>query len=478
MFAKTLLFATLLITSFLFPSVAKAHEASESGRIVIHMQDSGFDPSDIVLEKGETVVFENTGKKPHWPASNIHPTHDIYPEFDPKKAIEKGGSWEFTFSQSGIFQFHDHLNPTFGGKVSVEGQEQAQAALTPQKTNRPQQFFEEAKFFLIKVLRKVLPGKIFGALFNQEIRMLVSQKKDKELGELIALDGPEKVMQKLFKESRDGKLFNCHIPAHSVGRVAYKVLKEEALTLNIGLCHSGYVHGSIAAFIKETGDQDLPKRVSEVCEKLKTDFAKLGCYHASGHGIMAYLNADLPGSISKCKEYDTDFKRKHCMVGVFMENIASRFGDSLSAHKTDWLSDKPHFPCDGIEQDPLVQKMCYSIQPNWMRILSKNNMDNVVSECLQTKGDFIPSCFFGFGQEATLISRFKPEKIMEVCNKVPKDKNYFDMCLIGAQAVIMDFWGPGLKDQASQFCALQPPENKESCLKRMQERIMDLSKGT
>lgn len=86
---------------------------------VIKMTDAGFQPSEVTVKKGDAVELKNEGTKDHWPASAIHPTHLVYPEFDPKQGIKPGESWSFTFDKIGEWRFHDHLFPTSTGKVTV-----------------------------------------------------------------------------------------------------------------------------------------------------------------------------------------------------------------------------------------------------------------------------------------------------------------------------------------------------------------------
>lgn len=88
--------------------------------IVISMTEDGFFPSTINIKQGETVVFKNDGAQDHWPASAIHPTHLVYPEFDSKKSVASGDSWSFAFTKKGSWRYHDHLNPTFTGTINVE----------------------------------------------------------------------------------------------------------------------------------------------------------------------------------------------------------------------------------------------------------------------------------------------------------------------------------------------------------------------
>lgn len=89
-------------------------------KTVVNMTENGFSPSVINIKQGETVVFKNIGVQDHWPASAIHPTHQVYPEFDPKQPIASQKSWSFTFTKKGSWRFHDHLSPTFTGTVNVQ----------------------------------------------------------------------------------------------------------------------------------------------------------------------------------------------------------------------------------------------------------------------------------------------------------------------------------------------------------------------
>lgn len=88
-------------------------------KIEIMMTSKGFEPANITVKKGTKVTFVNKDNKSHWPASAPHPTHTIYPQFDPKAGIAAGKSWNFTFDRAGEWKFHDHLLPTFFGSVTV-----------------------------------------------------------------------------------------------------------------------------------------------------------------------------------------------------------------------------------------------------------------------------------------------------------------------------------------------------------------------
>lgn len=100
--------------------VITAEEAESLADHVIKMMPGGFSPSTINIKKGETVAWINEDSQFRWPASNIHPTHEIYSEFDPKQPLAQGEAWLFTFEKTGNWNFHDHLTPRLKGTVTVE----------------------------------------------------------------------------------------------------------------------------------------------------------------------------------------------------------------------------------------------------------------------------------------------------------------------------------------------------------------------
>jgi plastocyanin len=85
----------------------------------IMMKEDGYEPADVTIKAGQAIRFINKSSGNRWPASNIHPTHEIYPEFDPKKAIQPGESWAFTFRNKGTWRMHDHLLSYMKGVITV-----------------------------------------------------------------------------------------------------------------------------------------------------------------------------------------------------------------------------------------------------------------------------------------------------------------------------------------------------------------------
>jgi plastocyanin len=90
------------------------------GGNVVKYTDSGWDPSTLTIKSGETVTFENDSSDDAWPASNVHPTHLLYPGFDAKKPLLHGDSYSFTFTKVGSWGYHNHLEPDVQGTIVVK----------------------------------------------------------------------------------------------------------------------------------------------------------------------------------------------------------------------------------------------------------------------------------------------------------------------------------------------------------------------
>lgn len=89
--------------------------------VTIVRTDTGYEPSEVVIEPGTIVIWKNISNSFHWPASDYHPNHSEYPgDFDPKRAIAVGETWQFTFDRVGEWGYHDHVRATVVGTVLVE----------------------------------------------------------------------------------------------------------------------------------------------------------------------------------------------------------------------------------------------------------------------------------------------------------------------------------------------------------------------
>ncbi len=295
---------------FLFAFFAFADAASgASGGEVVRMTGGGFGPERVEIQAGEAVVFENGDAKGHWPASDAHPMHDEYPDFDPKEPVEPGEEWSFTFEEPGEWSFHDHMNPMFTGEIVVR---------------------EESGFF-------APIGNFFAAissLFSGEEH--VSHGHGGEHGEgsagekyaeIVRDEDPRAALARLGAdmEEDDEVLRGCHPVAHEIGHTAYEKYGDfgEAMKFQDEVCNSGYVHGVIEERFAQSDD---------VLTDMKTmcaDYGEAGgylewqCYHGIGHGVMYFTSNDLPRALGMCDAFEGAAGRSSCYNGTFMENFGA-----------------------------------------------------------------------------------------------------------------------------------------------------------
>jgi len=81
--------------------------------------DKGFVPEKISVEAGSLVQFVNESSKDMWVASAPHPSHIKLPTFDQFKPLKKGAIYRYVFDKKGTWEYHDHINPSAGGVVTV-----------------------------------------------------------------------------------------------------------------------------------------------------------------------------------------------------------------------------------------------------------------------------------------------------------------------------------------------------------------------
>lgn len=106
----------LVSTSLLVPEATKKKDISAT---VIYT-DKGFNPQEIIIKQGGTVLFVNEGSNKMWVASNPHPSHTILSTFDQFGLADTGEAYQYTFENVGEWVYHDHVNASFEGTVIVE----------------------------------------------------------------------------------------------------------------------------------------------------------------------------------------------------------------------------------------------------------------------------------------------------------------------------------------------------------------------
>lgn len=106
------------------PSVESNSSASASAEVLtqeymVGITAEGFSPKEITIKAGSNVTWTNSDKVVHTVNSAVHPTHQVYPPLNLGN-IQPGDKKSLTFPTAGIYKYHDHLNPSLTGQVTVE----------------------------------------------------------------------------------------------------------------------------------------------------------------------------------------------------------------------------------------------------------------------------------------------------------------------------------------------------------------------
>ncbi|HEY4527511.1 MAG TPA: DUF5667 domain-containing protein, partial [Candidatus Paceibacterota bacterium] len=99
------------------PFVAPAMTVPRTRKVEVG--EAGFNPKELKIKKGDTVIWTNASSRQVWPASAVHPTHQELPGFDSLRGISADESYSFRFDKPGSWRYHDHLNPALTGVVQV-----------------------------------------------------------------------------------------------------------------------------------------------------------------------------------------------------------------------------------------------------------------------------------------------------------------------------------------------------------------------
>ncbi len=115
---------------------AESQEDGGPAFAVVTLTNDGFSPSSVTVARGETVRFINDSSRGMWVGVDEHPTHTGYDgtstrehctngmntgtSFDQCTSVERGEFWDFTFTKSGTFGFHNHVGASSTGTVVVQ----------------------------------------------------------------------------------------------------------------------------------------------------------------------------------------------------------------------------------------------------------------------------------------------------------------------------------------------------------------------
>lgn len=382
-YIKLIVFLTCIALAFLifgFEAAPKMYE--------VLLTKDGYIPQILHIKKGDTVKFRSNLNKPFWPASDLHPSHLLYSEFDPKQGIPAESEWTFKFEKRGVWHFHDHLDPTKRGTVIV-----GNLNIEALKKMR-----DLVSYALIRLVGKDIYIVQMINACPKETEFEVGKKCwEAAISNIDKYFGINGAFEFLEKENKANINFagTCHYYAEYIGFLSYERFFNGELSQiykNANICGYGYYHSFLQEWISHT--RDLPT-AKEYCMSITEKGGNLddqkNCFFGLGIGLT-FLNMKdfqkeddviINKSISSClklklqdlKMYDT------CVDGVLSGLSHLYFGDH--GLKLIINSNNPFWVCDKLSES--FKDRCYPILTEVVYINSNQNFDKTISFIFKNK---------------------------------------------------------------------------------------------
>jgi plastocyanin len=87
---------------------------------VVLVTSAGFVPAALEIKAGTKVVWVNKDVNPHQVAADPYPAHSELPSLFSKQAMAQNQTYSFLFTKVRAIGYHDELNPTISGTITVK----------------------------------------------------------------------------------------------------------------------------------------------------------------------------------------------------------------------------------------------------------------------------------------------------------------------------------------------------------------------
>ena len=499
------------------PSRALAHTGTTYR---VEVSEDGFSPNLLEILQGDSIEFVNTGELDHWPASHVHPTHEIYPDFDARRPILPGDSWTFTFFRPGLWQFHDHLNPQNTGQVVVlpdTHQGQPSESADGDGTGLARLYNTARSFFtkLYESVRQFVADTFSGPAvasepeaplpelstefrppplvdFEAVYRAIETECEADDFNcfegffrQQVITNGPLVAVELVNRLRQDGTVspvVDEHQLAHRIGRQtaeSYGVNDKAFLLCPMESLNGGCQHGFFEFVLGRT--ESTSAAADLICQSLQEGYSskfQFYCYHGVGHGVMMAAAYDLTRALDTCDTFGTYMAQDGCWQGVFMENVNAGMGGY--AREGVFTETDPLNPCNVLEDK--YQHECYINHAGYLMRFHDNDVRAASAACLEADdGNDVSSCLQSIGLMVTnpvwqvnfledLESLAFEDASWDICLMFPEGQLH--ECVLGAIDNIHNFDDKDLT-RAVTFCNTVDEEFRELCFERMGFNILN-----
>lgn len=440
-FNKKLIFGSLLILILVLIFLGLKNRFGlgntiSDQEVIITLTEDGFVPTEVVIQKGQKVTFKTVRGKLFWPASDLHPTHLIYPEFDPQNPIGPDKTWSFKFDKVGQWRYHDHLFPYYQGVIKViDGSkiskvEDCDSPLLSEDTN-------------VKL---------------QCAKQLITDKLQKE-----GLASALKTLGQFYNRDNFWTR-NCHTLTHLIGEQAYLEFAKSgkvSISPEVAYCGYGFFHGFMEVlFAKGDGIQSARKLCQYMQDELigKTGRVFVSCLHGIGHGLVDGSDKKAWGDafalvepgLQVCDKVGLDQKEgNRCYTGafnsIFEAMVSGSWGLKVDKSNPTWLcqevSEKYRLTCYSNAMAAVRQVVGKDFLEG-VKFLEKIKEDKYALAGMETLSALVAK---------ENISRDDFSDFVAVCRKAPERAR--DKCLTSFARSLVEFGKPEEEYvKAVKFC--------------------------
>ncbi len=449
-----LIFLTLGLAVF----YAQNPHSQESG-LTVTFSKAGFSPDQLKVNVGDTVTFISTAEKPFWPASDLHPTHSIYPDFDSMQPVNANSSWSFTFTKEGNWRFHDHLYPNFTGSIIVGFNSAQVSTFAATDCSKIKEISDKAK------------------CWNNELaETLKSKGLDEAFNIFVKLHNSEPEVPK-----------SCHGWTHTLGKAAFDLYNQDKnliLRKEVSYCGYGFFHGFMERLIQSTGNIQQARDFCDYASKQLKREARgtySNCVHGMGHGAVDVDNTALWGNfqaltdsgIKRCELFFTESEELGlCLDGVFnaMGQISLNRENNLQLNTQDIYS-----VCR--TQKNKYKLYCYS---QFTGLMDEETHKNFKKAVQMIKNEHLPIeiAIQVYKKLSADIMQFdivneSQEENVKNCRSLPK--TLYEACMFGLSTGFISHGEPGKEYiKALEFCGANylNDNEKDICYKPILQQLI------
>lgn len=444
----------VLLSFFCLFLTFNAGKILAKNKTVIKITADGFSPRQVTIEKNSTVIFLNENRVDHWPASDFHPTHSIYPEFDPKKPIIPQSAWELQMNKIGIWKYHDHLYPHRKGVIKVVGESDKQKFALFDSLNK---FIEQLEYSILMFFSRTKVKDKFinnsNTIKIDDFKKLKAEEQYEYLEKIIKQFGFQNAWEYIYQ----------HDLAHFLGA---KIYESEGLS-GLSFCNPSFAFGCYHGFSEAAFASNLDKldELGKSCQQVGhiNSGPWASCIHGIGHGVATYFETiKLEESLVICDKLLQG--ANYCHDGVFMEFALSAPKSLYEVEKKD-----PLYPCNKIE--PIYRQGCARQQPHVMMKYYGLAFRQIADICLKSTDKTIKfHCIDAIGLLIGQKSEGNPQIIINEC-KLISNIEAPSQCISAAAGEIVFQKYQDWEENAFVGCETLPIQYESFCKKRVQEVI-------